>query len=89
MAKPRKSTFDAFVDSFCTFPIADQERALELMNFENRRAKIRAAKETKAAKVETKPAQPETPAAGEQLDLREPQTVTALLDQQPEAEASR
>ncbi len=45
MARPRKTTFDAFVDAFCNFTIADQGRALELMNFEHRRARIRAARE--------------------------------------------
>lgn len=46
MAKPRKSTFDAFVDQFCGFNIEAQEKALELMSFEHRRARIRAVKES-------------------------------------------
>lgn len=46
MAKPRKSTLDAFVDQFCEFTVEAQERALDLMNFEHRRAKIRAGKKS-------------------------------------------
>lgn len=45
MAKPRKSTLDAFVDAFCDFDIEAQEKALDLMQFEHRRAKIRARKD--------------------------------------------
>ncbi len=45
MPKPQKTTFDAFIDRFCEFPISEQNRALELMTFEHRRARIRAVKQ--------------------------------------------
>lgn len=45
MPKPRKSTMDTFVDEFCDFDIESQEKALDLMQFEHRRAKIRARKD--------------------------------------------
>ncbi len=46
MARPHKSTLDALVDAFAEFHIEAQDKALELMQFENRRAKIRAKKES-------------------------------------------
>lgn len=45
MARPRKSTMDTFIDEFAEFSIEAQERALDLMQFEHRRAKIRARKD--------------------------------------------
>lgn len=43
--RPRKSTLNAFVDMFCEMSMDQQEKALDLMNFEHRRAQIRAKKE--------------------------------------------
>lgn len=42
--RPRKSTIDALIDQFAEFTLESQERALDLMQFEHRRAKIRATK---------------------------------------------
>ena len=45
MARPQKTTFDALIDQFSDWTIDRQEKALELMQFEHRRAKIRAQRE--------------------------------------------
>lgn len=75
MAKPHKSTFEALVDAFCEFPIAEQNRALELMNHEHRRARIRAFKQT--ARTEDLNAQR---TATEALRKTNGQPVTGVLD---------
>jgi hypothetical protein len=55
--RPRKSTIDALVDAFAEMPLDAQDRAIDLMQYENRRARIRAARNGSA---ESKPA-PESP----------------------------
>lgn len=45
MPRPQKSTLNRFVDEFCEFTLESQEKALDLMQFEHRRAQIRAKKE--------------------------------------------
>lgn len=65
MAKPRKSTRDEFIDQFDSFDLESQESVLDNLELVHRLAKKRAVKDKT-----TTPA--EVPAAGEQLQLREP-----------------
>ena len=42
MPKPRKSTFDAFLDTFSDFDLDTQERVIEMAEFVHRQARRRA-----------------------------------------------
>lgn len=59
MAKPRKSTFDAWIDQFVDWSIEDQERGIDMIEFVHRQAKRRPRRDTEA--VENRPEQPDLP----------------------------